>query len=349
MLSDQRGATFIIVIWVIVIITFLLGSAVEEVDLDLNLSKNFSHWTSSYYLARAGVEEAITFLLDDDNEYDSLDEPWSLLSERPWIELSTGEYQVKIEDEGSKLNLNTITESLLKSLPVLSREDVDSFLDWRDLEDGCKHRNGLFEAVEEIKYIQGFEKIYDEVKGLFTVYGKFNPNIVDFEAFDALLIALGVDKFQSQMITNDLIARRHSGERFRTEEEFKDATTSFTEEIWEKLMPFITMEGSINLNTVSAALLEVIFSHIGLSQEVERVIEIRETAPFTNLSEIVNEPEKLHALKDYFTVRSEYFYISARGKAKDSKVISGIEVIVRRYKESSDDKWNVKILSWTVR
>jgi len=88
------------------------------------------------------------------------------------VEMESGSYNVKIVDESSKLNVNTVGKEQLMVLEGMTEAIAESILDWRDKDDtertsgaetgyyqnltyGYQCRNGSFRTVRELLRVRG--------------------------------------------------------------------------------------------------------------------------------------------------------------------------------------------------
>jgi len=101
-------------------------------------------------------------------------------------------------DEGSKLNLNTVTQEMLEQLPGMTADLAAAIIDWRDTDDtvtlggaetdtyqrnrpAYRCKNGPFESVDELRLVNGMtlEVLYGEDANL---NGALDPNENDGDA-----------------------------------------------------------------------------------------------------------------------------------------------------------------------
>ncbi len=125
------------------------------------------------WAARAGVETASAVLSEDLRSSDSLTDAWSY-NEQDFnnIELEGAFFKVQVEDEASKLNVNTATREQLMAMPYMTEDLVGAILDWRDKDDAqlpmgaeagyyrnlpypYEIRNGPFRTIRELLLVRG--------------------------------------------------------------------------------------------------------------------------------------------------------------------------------------------------
>jgi general secretion pathway protein K len=191
---DEQGVVLILVLLVLTLISVLVLSWAEEWRTELQLAANFREDYQCRRLAEGGVYYALGKLMETkilENSFNALGgseeaaaklaTAWKGNQESRQVQLPGGTVQVRVEDEGGKLNVNQANEDNLIALfaalefpPTQVRIMVDSILDWRSRGDqprpfGAKSayyskldppyvaRNGPLEAVEELAWVRGFE------------------------------------------------------------------------------------------------------------------------------------------------------------------------------------------------
>jgi len=148
--------------------------------------RNFKEDAEAYYQAVAGYEDAVRFLMNDpDQSVDFEDPEGKLVVEtegdafEEHRELDFGTVDVRIHDEGAKLNLNFAPRNAIRDLLLRSGveekdadELVDSIMDWRDPDDerllngaetdhyeseGYVAKNGPFSTIDELLMVKGMD------------------------------------------------------------------------------------------------------------------------------------------------------------------------------------------------
>ncbi len=190
---DERGVVLLLVLLVLALISVLVLSWAQEWRTELRLAANFREASQCHRLAEAGVYyalgklleaksiEASAFNLNSQEAAAQLAAAWRGDRSLHQVKLPGGLVEVRLEDEGGKINLNQINEEImarlfsgigfsLAQIPIM----VDSIQDWRSRGDqprpnGAKSpyylgmeppyvsRNGPFEVVEELAWVRGFE------------------------------------------------------------------------------------------------------------------------------------------------------------------------------------------------
>jgi general secretion pathway protein K len=189
----EEGSVLLLVILILTLISVLILSWAQEWRTELKLASNFGEAHKCQRLAEAGIYYALGKMMTAQagestglkaigpQTREASGELW-LGDQRPHrLELPDGIAEIRIGDEGGKINLNTAPEGLLRDffnglgLPEPQvRTMVDSLQDWRTRGDyprlyGAKSayylsldppyvaKNGKFETVEELAWVRGFE------------------------------------------------------------------------------------------------------------------------------------------------------------------------------------------------
>jgi general secretion pathway protein K len=189
----EEGAVLLLVLLILTLISVLVLSWAQEWRTELKLASNFGEAHKCQRLAEAGVYYALGKLMTAKTAeisrlqgtapqtQEASGDLWQG-DQRPHVlELQDGKVEVRIGDEGGKINLNAASEALLRNFfAVLGfpepqiRTMVDSLLDWRTNESsprpyGAKSayylrldppyvaKNRNFETVEELAWVRGFE------------------------------------------------------------------------------------------------------------------------------------------------------------------------------------------------
>lgn len=192
-LRDERGVVLLLVLLVLALISVLVLSWAQEWRTELRLAANFREASQCHRLAEAGVYYALgklleaksietsMFNLNSQEAAAQLAAAWRGDRSPHQLKLPGGLVEVRLEDEGGKINLNQVNEELMANLftsigfPLAQIPTiVDSIQDWRSRGDqprpnGAKSayylgleppyvaRNGPFEVVEELAWVRGFE------------------------------------------------------------------------------------------------------------------------------------------------------------------------------------------------
>lgn len=182
----RDGVVLIVVLWILAALTLLLYAFLGEMGAEYSLAHRFADDRKAEQLAWSAIDLAAATVLNDPKPWQELSDPWAH-DEFRFFEFPLGEGAVTVmrpswgddprmywglDDEASKININTAPKEVLLLLPGMTEEIVDSIIDWRDsdstpgpngAEDGyylsldppyrCK--NAPFETVEELLFVRG--------------------------------------------------------------------------------------------------------------------------------------------------------------------------------------------------
>jgi general secretion pathway protein K len=183
--AGQRGVALIVVLWIFIflfVVAFEFSTAARE---EAGAAHRFNEETEGYYLAVAGFERGL---------YDVLNQPrGNTVPEQPqrddvldgaWREhtLGAGSFRVRLVDEGGKININRVSEEVLRRVFThIGIEDarrdtlVDAIMDWRDEDElhranGAENeyyaalvpaytaKNGPLDSVDDLLWIKGMTR-----------------------------------------------------------------------------------------------------------------------------------------------------------------------------------------------
>jgi general secretion pathway protein K len=187
--SPDRGAALLLVLWALVLLGTLALGFSWSMRTEALAARNGIDEGRAYFQARTGVSRAVALLrsLHPDN----------VLAAAIAGEDGDASYEVRVESESGKVDLNLVGEEVLLEilkkggLPEEEAESVrDAILDWRDEDDvarphgaeGAEYaqlpepvapRNGKLRGVEELSFVKGVTKEFyrDFLSRVFTVYG----------------------------------------------------------------------------------------------------------------------------------------------------------------------------------
>ncbi len=303
--GDQNGVILIALVWVLVALSVLALSFARESFVEVSAARNDRDLAEAYYTARAGMAATIYQLWGKRyaprvRQLELPEEPDAVDLGKVTGHFGTGTYEVEIQDESGKINLNFVPEELLRSaLEVAGIEKTDadviadSIMDWRDI-DSAHHLNGA-----EDDYYQGLEPPYKAKNGR-------------FDTVEELLLVRGV--------TRDYFFGRQE----------RDPEGNIVQRYG--LSRYFTVYTTSNRINVNYAPLEVLLAVPGMPPEAARVIYERRLArPFADLGEVTNElPTALGPTTlPFLTVTPTGFYtLTAAGQKDGSKVKRVIRAVI---------------------
>ena len=282
-IKTRTASILILTLWMLSFLTIFVVGLGYNVSGQLRLAAHIQDRLKTYYLAKAGIEQAIVrFAMDEDTQHTSLNEEWSnnedFFKDTPLGDGTvTVSYQLDDEftddelaqeltvyglmDENSRININKAPLKILKSLIAhadeVETEEVDdianAILDWRD-KDVIVSPGGA-----ENEYYEGLELPYPCKND-------------DFQILEELLLVKGV-----------------------------------TQAIFLSISGIITVygEGKVNINTASWRT----FCALGLSDELaERIVEFRrgeDDIEGTEDDNIFNTVAEIRNIGSFFTEEAQ--------------------------------------------
>jgi general secretion pathway protein K len=189
---DQSGIALVMVLWVLMILSVVVLEFSYGMRTEVQITQNYREEVQLYALAQGGVQRAAVELVYKNDarvqqKRKSLREEGIAPDQQEWLtdgrtyalSFETGDCEIRITGEGGKVNINTVTESLLRKiighfgLEGETRDVVvDSILDWRDPDDfyrinGAENdyyrslpepydaKNGNLDSIEELLLVRG--------------------------------------------------------------------------------------------------------------------------------------------------------------------------------------------------
>jgi len=267
---SQDGIALLMVLWVLTILMVLVFSFSFMSKTETLSTLSFKEGMENKFLAEAGIErgiEEVFYRTVNKNQVLVLEEGeiWNVDGTPYSGRLGNGYYTVKIVDESGKLDINMVSDILLKNLLMnmgVEEENADiitdSVLDWRDPDD--LHRiNGAeddyyrslpnpyeakddsFDTLEELLLVRGVtpEILYgnSERKGIInflTVYSNMNRININAAPKEVLMAIPGM----SSEFADTIIEMRGTKEIMNLQE------IGITGENYSILMPYVITSGS---------------------------------------------------------------------------------------------------------
>jgi len=170
--GNNKGLVLVTVLWVIVVLMVIVSVLGRQSRLDTKVCAARLEGVRCKWASRAGIEKAIGILNEDTRESDCLNDLWSDNEEDlNDVYLQNCWFTVRVVDEASKLNINTVTKGQLLELPEMLEEIADAIIDWRDdndtpsaggvesgyyenLQFGYMARNGPFRTIRELLLVK---------------------------------------------------------------------------------------------------------------------------------------------------------------------------------------------------
>jgi general secretion pathway protein K len=193
----QQGVALILVLWVIALMSVLLGSFALIARTENLQARHLLDATTARYAAEAGLERAVYEL----RSADPLTR-WVGDGRAYEFAFDNAKVSVALTDESGKIDINSADDTLLQSLfvsaginPDQAANLSDAIQDWRDPDDevhprgaeaaqykaaGLPYlpRNAPFQTVSEVQQVFGMNyELYARIESAITIYaGGNNPN-----------------------------------------------------------------------------------------------------------------------------------------------------------------------------
>ncbi len=186
--TTESGVILIALLWILTALAVIALSFSRESFVEIAAARNARDGAIAYYAARAGIADTafqlIRHRMMPRTQQIDLGPPDPIDLGLIRGQAGDGEYQVEIQDESGKLNLNFVLEPQLNALMDAlgipepdAQTIVDSIMDWRDADDlrrangaendyyqslipPYKAKNGKFDTVEELLLVRGVTRDY---------------------------------------------------------------------------------------------------------------------------------------------------------------------------------------------
>ena len=189
----ERGIALIIVLWILTLLTLIASSFIHAIRTEIGIVGNSVARAKLDAAANAAVQRAILEImkppqLPDRWKTDGTSQSWNY-HETP--------IQLSINDESAKIDINLVTEVLLRGLlrsQGVAEEDAlaltDAIIDWRDLDSlkrprgaeeaeyaaaGLRYKpsNAPFQSIEELRQVLGMTPaLFVRLAPLITIYSR---------------------------------------------------------------------------------------------------------------------------------------------------------------------------------
>lgn len=285
-LGSQRGIALFLVLWVMTLLSVIVGEFCLAMRTEVNITRNFQEGIQAHYIAQAGMNQAIYELLRQSRlptaalpAGDENAPLWRINTDIGPISFGGGTFLVRIDNESGKVNLNLAGDRLLRLMLKRFNLDehqvdviVDSIQDWRDTDrlarlNGAEDdyyqslsqpyhcKDGPFDTVEELLWVRSVTPalFYGGLRDLVTVYG--DENSMKNFGFDSNRIninaappaVLRMLPLMDEARVQAVIAYRKSAD-FKSLAEFGSVVGA---DVMAAALPYLTMK-SVNFYRVSA-------------------------------------------------------------------------------------------------
>lgn len=334
--KSNDGVALIMVLWAIVILSFLLISLSEDIRLESFLTRNLMDQTQIQYIAQAGLARGLAELTNDQSIADGLQEKW-LQPIKGQIE-DRGSFVVSIEDIGSRFNMNYIGEPVLGQL---LDELEPEFKEWR-LENLPIH---LMQELEEFS-----EGNYENIKDQITFYGKFNLNNDDYSVLKEVMMNQRVSEWITDQVVQELLKLE---EPLLSKDDLLLKVPSLDMSTYELIEDQVDIVGNLNINLVDEEIITLLLDVLKIPQDrLTEITTMREKETIDDLQVLAQliGKEDSEKLAPYLTVTSRYFRITSIAESSSTSIQKTIIIEVERIPEKITQgevlEWGTKILSW---
>jgi len=331
--GGQKGIALVMVLWVLMILSVVVLEFSYGMRTEVQITQNFQEEVQLYAMAEGGIQRAVVELIfkndtrvqqkrktQKDEGIAPEQQEWVTDGREYLVSYEGGECAVRATGEAGKVNVNSVSESLLrKIIGNLGLEGekrdvvVDSILDWRDPDDFYR--------------VNGAENEY--YRGLKEPYDCKNANL---DTIEELLMVRGV--------TPELFYGK------RPEKKGEGEAQSETVGL-KNLFSIYAAGEQIDINSAAFPVLRVV---LGLPTEIARqVIKAREEKGFESQQELVQRvPELMPFINEVgrnIVYRSTiaYYTIEAKARGKSGGGGRSLQAVVKIEPRAKE---GYKIVQW---
>ncbi len=283
MLSNRRGIALVTTLWILAALVMLAIGFGFLARTEAQVAYNFSSLLQCRWAARAGINRAlieVERLKSQPTTY--LGEGGKVLtSEEDDVDLGDASYEVVIEDEAGRININASPRVVLENL-FGDRDYADCIMDWRDTNDEPRPLGA------ETQYYS----LLDE------------PYRCKNKPFDTVRELLLVKEISEEMLESEV------GAEGRT---LADLLTVYSHD--ENTS--VDGEDRLNIQTASKEDMQTKLGDTLTEQDIDAIIRHRERRSFTRASEAIRvrvvSRDKVAGIYDRLTVRDSASSETVRG------------------------------------
>lgn len=197
--KSDDGIALFLVLWILVLLSVIAGEFCYTMRAETNMTRDFTERARAYYAAYAGIQKGIEEIIrakmippmipstdmDETGVSGKKEIQWRVNVKIPPIPFGDEQFEVRLDNESGKVNINSASANMLRILLNTFDLDehhkdviVDSTMDWRDTDDlhrlngaendyyeqlpkPYKCKNGDFDSVEELCLVRGLtDKIF---------------------------------------------------------------------------------------------------------------------------------------------------------------------------------------------
>ncbi len=221
-LPRSHGIALIVVLWVLVLLTIVVGVYAVLARTESLQARYLFDTTAARYAAEAGVHRAVFELRNPD-----MDSRWVADGRIYRVELGDAQVEIAVYDESGRIDVNRADEEFLAELFISRGVDeleawylADAIADWRDADDDPRPygaeideyiaagypygpANEDFGSVEELQQVIGMTwDLYRDVEPLLTVHGQAQVNPA-FAPVDVLALLPDMDRQLAELFVEE--------------------------------------------------------------------------------------------------------------------------------------------------
>jgi len=337
-IRNQEGIALVMVLWVMAILSVVVLEFSFAMRTEVNITKNYKEELQLYGMAQGGVHRAIAELIyKHDPKVQQLrktltteeippdKKEWVTDGRSYFLPFGQGTCEIKVMSEAGKVNINLVSESMLrKIITLLGLEGemrdivVDSILDWKDPDDFYRvngAENSYYQSLKESYYCK-------------NAY---------FDSIEELLLVRGVSP-----------ALFYGGKVGKKEEAGEKMDQVGLKDIFSIYSPGV----QIDINSAAPVVLRVA---LGIPMDIsQKVVKAREEKTFDHQLDLLQrvpelkpffegDPEKQNFILYGRTIMTPYYTIESKANSKEGESVRSLKVIV---KIDIKEKEGYKIIQW---
>lgn len=239
--KERSGIAMIMAVGALSVITIVTLGFSFNMQAQYKTSLNYLNALKVRYIAESGVERAVANLKEDakarfiyeKGSLNTISNDWDTNAAMTNMALGSGKYSVTVDDEQSKININTASQALLVNVGFTTQQASD-IIAYR-----APTANGPFNFIDELKKIASIASIadttYNTMTGILTVNSysdsnsfvgraPVNINTASDDVLTAVMINLSDDATSiSTADAADIVAKIKSKRPIKSWSDFNDA------------------------------------------------------------------------------------------------------------------------------
>jgi len=216
--ASERGIALLMVFWVLTVLMVIVLSFSYMTRTESHATLVFKEGMEKKFLAEAGIERGIMELFYRNQNFSvEGSDIWKIDGTPYTVQMEDGYYTIRIMDEAGHVNINSVSDIILKNLLLnvgVQAEEVDtivdSIMDWKDPDDlhrlhgaesdyymslptPYKAKNANFDTLEELLLVKG---VKPEI-----LYGSGEKNgIIDFLTVNSISSQININAAPKEVL-----------------------------------------------------------------------------------------------------------------------------------------------------